>query len=35
MKAIAKDLEHQVEAGELSAVEASTAILDAFRRDFA
>ena len=35
VKAIAKDLEHQVEAGELSAVEASTAILDAFRRDFA
>lgn len=35
VKAIAKDLEHKVEAGELSAVEASTAILDAFRRDFA
>lgn len=35
VKAIAKPLEHAVERGELSAVEASGEILDAFRSDFA
>lgn len=34
VKAIAKSLESAVSSGELSAVEASTEILDAFRRDF-
>lgn len=34
VKAIAKNLESAVSSGELSAVEASTEILDAFRRDF-